>query len=275
MTTNLDTILDHLSREPTACYDVAEIALLLARDEYTDLDVEGYLSELDGMAHDLRDYLRGNLAVQLHGLCRYLFHELGFHGNINDYYDPLNSYLNVVLERRTGIPISLSALVMAVGTRASMRIQGVGLPGHFIVKASTDTEEILFDPFHGGRRLEREDCECLVQQVTGMPLEITPANLQGLPLGLMVQRMLNNLKAIYLGKGDFRRGVRIIRRLHQLEPDNPLHHRDLGACMVHLRQPGKALDQLETYLGAVPDADDADQVEKLILQAQRELARWN
>jgi regulator of sirC expression with transglutaminase-like and TPR domain len=200
---------------------------------------------------------------------------MGFRGNVQNYYDPGNSYLNVVLERRTGIPISLCAVAMAVGTRAGLTVQGVGLPGHFIAKAIDGERELLFDPFHGGRRLWQRDCENLVRQVTQTSFEATPDNLRPLPLGLMVQRMLNNLKAIYLGESDFSRGARVIARLRQLEPDNPLHHRDLGACFVHLSEPGKAITHLQTYLEGAPAAVDEMDVKKLLQQARREIARWN
>src|SRR5262249_21489791 len=121
---NLDEALTLLSREPAAPLDVAEVALHLARDEYPDLDVEAYLGELDAMAHEARRYLRGELPARVTGLCRYLFHEMGFRGNVQDYYDPKNSYLNLVLERRTGIPISLAAVGMAVGRRGRRGVQG-------------------------------------------------------------------------------------------------------------------------------------------------------
>ena len=158
---------------------------------------------LDGMAHEARAYLRGPLEAQVAGLCRYLFHEMGFRGNEQDYYDPANSYLHLVLDRRKGNPISLSAVAMAVGARAGLELQGVGLPGHFVVKAVGAESELIFDPFHGGRRLHSSDCELLVQQVTGKPFEATPATLTGIPLALMVQRMLVNLKGIYLGRNEF------------------------------------------------------------------------
>src|SRR5262245_16427153 len=131
----IDDALARLAREPAAPLDLAELGLQLARDEYPDLDVEAYLAELDGMAHEARRYVRGDLAARVTGLCRYLFHEMGFHGNTREYYDARNSYLNDVLDRRTGIPISLSAVTMAVGARAGLTIHGVGLPGHFVVKA--------------------------------------------------------------------------------------------------------------------------------------------
>src|SRR5947209_4945898 len=112
---NLDSALTLLSRDPAVPLDLAELALTLARDEYPAVDVEAYLSELDGMAHEARGLLRGTLAARVKGLCRYLCHEMGFRGNQADYYDARNSYLNEVLDRRTGIPLTLAAVAMAVG----------------------------------------------------------------------------------------------------------------------------------------------------------------
>jgi regulator of sirC expression with transglutaminase-like and TPR domain len=271
----LAAALDQLAHDPDAPYDVAELALELARDEHPDLDVEAYLSELEAMAHEARACMRGALEARVTGLCRYLFHELGFRGNTHDYYDPRNSYLNEVLDHRTGIPITLTTVAIAVGARAGLRIVGVGLPGHFVAKAVEGGREVLFDPFHGGRPLTACDCELLVQQVTGRPFEATPANLGGIPLALMVQRMLNNLKGIYLRSQDYGRAARVLERLRQLDSDDPALRRDLGACLVQVGQQGKAIDHLDAYLAAVPGAEDAESVRRLLGQARRLIAQWN
>jgi len=272
---DLDAALELLAREPSAPLDVAELALHLARDEYPDLDVEAHLGELNAMAHEARAYLGGDLRARVTGLCRYLFHEMGFRGNTRDYYDARNSYLNVVLERRTGIPISLSAVAIAVGTRAGLEVVGVGLPGHFVVKAVEDGEDIVFDPFHGGRLLAPTDCEHLVMQVTEQPFQATPEHLRAVPLGVTVQRMLNNLKGVYLRQGDFRRAVRVMERLRQLDPEDPLQRRDLGASLLQVGQPGKAIDHLTAYLSAAPAAADAETVQQLLQQARKAVAGWN
>jgi regulator of sirC expression with transglutaminase-like and TPR domain len=272
---NLDAALDVLARQPDAPLDLAELALKLDRDEYPHLDVEAYLGEVAAMAHEARRYLRGDLSAQVSGLCRYLFHDRGFHGNTNDYYDPQNSYLHQVVERHTGIPISLSALVMAVAARVGLPVFGVGLPGHFIVKAVAGDEEILFDPFHGGRRLSLQDCAHLVHQVTGSDYPVTAATLQALPLGRMVQRMLSNLKAIYLRREDHPRVLRVLHRLRQLDPDNPVPHRDLGMTFMRLSYPGRAIDHLEAYLELAPTAGDTDVVRQLLHTARRQVAAWN
>jgi regulator of sirC expression with transglutaminase-like and TPR domain len=269
----LDAVLTQLAHDPAAPFDLAELALHLARDEFTDLDVGAYLSELDGMAHEARAYLRGGLEASVHGLCRYLFHEMGFRGNVQHYYDARNSYLNQVLDRRTGIPITLAAVAMAVGTRAGLAVAGVGLPGHFIAKASAGGQEVLFDPFHGGRPLTAEQCEQLVYQVTGTPFQATRAALEPVPLGLIVQRMLNNLKGVYLHEGDYSRAVRVIARLRQLAPADPLQRRDLGVALLHAGQPGQAIDHLMAYLATTPA--DAEAMRRLLDQARGEVARWN
>jgi regulator of sirC expression with transglutaminase-like and TPR domain len=272
---NLDAALEELARDPNPPLDLAELALCLARDEYPDLDVEAYLAEIDGMAHEARRYLRGSLEAQVTGLCRYLFHEMGFRGNARDYYDARNSYLNQVLDRRTGIPITLSAVVMAVGGRAGLEVQGVGLPGHFIVKAVQGEREALFDPFHGGRRLSMEACANLVYQVTREPYRVTAEDLAAVPLAAMVTRMLNNLKAVYLKGGDFPRAVRVMERLRQLNPADALQRRDLGTSLLHAGQPGKAIDHLNAYIASVPQAADAEIVRQLLGRARRQVAEWN
>ncbi len=272
---NVDHALALLAREPEAPLDLAELALTLARDEYSDLDVEAYLGEIDGLAREARAYLGGNLASRVHGLCRYLFHEMGFRGNTQEYYDPRNSYFNEVLDRRTGIPITLAAVAIAVGNRAGLEVLGVPLPGHFIAKAVADGQEVFFDPFHGGRVLEPDQCEQLVRQVTGMEFEATTRTLQASALGPIVFRMLTNLKAVYLSDGDFPRALRIIRRLLQLSPDDPLQLRDLGATYLQGDQPGRAIDPLTAYLDAWPNANDAAAVRELLKQSKNAVARWN
>lgn len=272
----LDDYLTLLCRQPQAEVDVAEVALLLARDEYPDLDVEAALAEVGAMAHEARAYVRGSLEERARGLCRYLFHEMGFHGNTKNYYDPANSYLNLVLERRTGIPISLSALAMAIGRRAGLEMHGVGLPGHFIVKAVGTEEEVLVDPFHGGRVLTGIDCENLVRQVTGMPFEATPPNLGAIPLGWMFLRMLGNLKGIYLAGEDYLRSIRVMGRMLQLRPEDASLHRDLGVTWMKLNQPGKAIDPLNQYLEQVGDqAADGELIRRLLLEAKGLISRWN
>lgn len=272
---NLDYTLTLLACDPATKLDVAEIALCLAREEYTDVDVDGYLGELAAMAHDVRPRLRGGLPARVKALSRFLFHEMGFRGNTQAYYDPRNSYFNQVLDRRTGIPLTLSLVALSVGVRAGLTVEGVPLPGHFIARAVEGDEVVLFDPFHGGRLLTPPQCSKLVEQVTGEPFEATADALGPAPTVLMLVRLLTNLKAIYLRDADFTRSLRIIKRLMQLLPNDPYQVRDLGAAMLHAGQPGKAVLHLERFLKLVPDAEDNDAVQHLLRKARAEVARWN
>ena len=275
MTHALDAALETLARDPAAPLDLAQIALLLARDEFPNLDVEAHINELNAMAHEVQPYLRGHLAHQVQGLCRYLFHEMGYRGNTRDYYDPRNSYLNVVMERRLGIPITLAAITMAVGQRAGLTIAGVGLPGHFIVKAIDPRQEILIDPFHGGRVLSTSDCENLIQQATGGKIDVSALALDVAPVGTIVVRMLNNLRAIYFKKQDWTRSIRVLDRLRQLQPQDAGLKRDLGICYVRVGQPGRAIDLLRRYVDDAQDADDVENVKTILDGAVKAVAEWN
>jgi regulator of sirC expression with transglutaminase-like and TPR domain len=272
---DLSAALARLSRDPHADFDVAELALELAKDEYSHLDVDGYLGELAALAHEARSYINGNLEKRVSGLCRLLFHELGFRGNRAHYYDPRNSHLNEVLDRRTGIPITLSMVAMAIGARAGLRIVGVNLPGHFIAKAVEPGREVLFDPFDEGRLLAPGDCVQLVERTTGKPFRATPQRLAPTPLSQILVRMLNNLKAIYLGQEDFVRAIRVIDRLRQLSPNEAVHIRDLGLVFLRSGRPAKAIDHLSTYLGLATSAEDRQTIARLLEEAQRTVAQWN
>jgi regulator of sirC expression with transglutaminase-like and TPR domain len=272
---DLDATLERLARDHASPVDAADLALHLARDEYPDLDIPSYLARINRLAADLRPRLAGSLADRVDELATFLFAEHGYRGNADDYYDARNSYLNDVLDRKLGIPITLSILAAAVGTRAGLNVVGVGLPGHFVAKATLAGEDLLFDPFHGGRPLTPREAESLVRQVTGDPFDLTPDSFAATPPGLIAVRMLNNLKGIYLKDGDFPRAARVIPRLCVLAPNDPLQRRDLGVTLAQAGRAGKAIDPLEAYLAAVPDAPDREAVEAFLKQARDEIARWN
>jgi regulator of sirC expression with transglutaminase-like and TPR domain len=271
----LDEMLVHLSRDPEADYDLAEVSLLLAKDEYPHLDVGGYLDHLRNLARDARAHVGGDTVEQVQGLCRYLFHEIGLHGNTKNYYDPRNSYLSDVLDRLKGIPITLSAVMIAVGRRLGLPLAGLGLPGHFAVQCVGTSPLVIVDPFHGGRLLTIEQCRALVARVTGMELPISPHDLLPMPPALILRRMLNNLRVIYLKKKDWRRAGRVLGRMHQLDPTDVQIRRDLGICFIHEKQPGKAIDHLESYLSAAKEAEDIIDVTNLFHAARRDVGRWN
>lgn len=271
----LDSLLEQLARDPSADVDLAAVALHLAADEYPDLDVSAYLDRLTDLADRARSHLGGGLEECVKGLCRFLFDEEGFAGNTDHYYDPRNSYLNEVMDRRIGIPITLSVLAMAVGRQVELNIVGVGLPGHFIAKAVRDGEEVLFDPFHGGDILTPDGCEELVTAVTGRQFPMTPELLAATPPGLIVVRLLNNLWSIYVQQEDFARVARVLGRLRQLSPHDETLRRDLGAALLRSGKPGPAIDHLKAYLETSPYAVDADEVRALLGRALADVARWN
>ncbi|OWK35995.1 SirB1 family protein [Fimbriiglobus ruber] len=272
---DLDATLARLAADPDAPVDLAEVALHLAQDEYPDLDIPTYLARLDAFADAIPIPTAGPLAVRVTELCHYLFEEEGFVGNAEDYYDARNSYLNDVLDRKLGIPITLSLLAMTVGERCGLTIVGVGLPGHFVAKAVDGGDEVLFDPFNGGQLLDREACSALVEAVTGRPFSATDAALAATPPGAVVHRMLNNLKGTYLRAPDYARAARVTARLVQLAPGDPTQRRDLGVTLVHAGQHGRAIDHLRAYLDAVPAADDTQVVEEFLKEASHQVARWN
>jgi regulator of sirC expression with transglutaminase-like and TPR domain len=273
---DLDRTLAALAADPDHPVDLAEVALHLAADEYPDLDIPAYLARLDALADALRPRLLGRLAADVVELTHFLFREHGFAGNGDDYYDPRNSYLCDVLDRKLGIPIALSVVAVAVGTRAGLAVAGVGLPGHFIAKVTdADGSEVLFDPFNGGQFLDPPACEALVTAVTGQPFTLTPGATAAAPAGAVVARMLTNLKAIYLRAGDFAKGARVIERLVAVAPGDPVQRRDLGVSLIHAGKPGRAIDHLQAYLDRAPGADDADTVREFLNAAVRDVARWN
>jgi regulator of sirC expression with transglutaminase-like and TPR domain len=272
---DLDASLDRLADDPSAPLDAAELALHLARDEYADLDVAAYLARLDELAQQARPHLTGDLEQRVSGLSQFLFDELRFRGNVQNYYDPDNSYLNCVLDRRLGLPITLSVLTMAVANRVGLSVHGIGLPGHFVVKAVDGEQEVIFDPFHGGQALSTCDCELLVQQVTGQPFEATQLTLAAIPTGLLIRRLLTNLKGVYLKKKDYVRAARTIDRIRKLAPDDAGERRDLGMCLLHTGQAGRAIDLLSGYLTVTPKCSDAAKVQRLLKRAKVEVARWN
>jgi regulator of sirC expression with transglutaminase-like and TPR domain len=271
----LDALLHQFAEDPAADVDVAEIALWLAPDEYPNLDVAAYLARLDDLAERLRPELVNELVVNLASLSHFLFDEEGFAGNVADYYDPRNSYFNDVLDRKLGIPITLSVLAMSVGRRVGLEIVGVALPGHFLAKGVQDRMELLFDPFHGGRILAPEECERLIESVTGRPFTLTPELLAATPPGFIVQRMLNNLRSIYAEREDFDRTVRVLNRQRQLAPGDVSLRRDIGITLMRGEKPGPAIDHLKAYLESAPYAEDAADVRQALGRALAEVARWN
>jgi regulator of sirC expression with transglutaminase-like and TPR domain len=244
--------------------DLAEAALLIAAEEYPDLRPIVYLNQLDRMATQLKQRIRGEVepgrVVERSNL--YFFEEEHFKGNREEYYDPRNSFLNEVLDRRVGIPITLSVVYLAVGERAGLPVRGVGMPGHFLVKYAPAVGEVFIDPFNG-RTLTRQDCARMLQDMYGGSVEMRPALLEPSSKRQILARILNNLKSLYLSRGDLARALAASDRIMLADPHLTSEWRDRGLILFQLRHDSEALKDFSRYLALRPEPEDAPRVRQL------------
>ena len=210
----------HVAARPDDELDLAPAALLIAEAEYPGLDVAHYVSMLDAMADTTRLHSDDSPEGLFRSLNRHLFGELGFRGNEEDYYDPRNSFLNEVIDRRVGIPITLSLVYMEVGRRAGLEVEGIAFPGHFLVRLRAGGETLLLDPYHRGSRLDREELEERLLGAFGEPTELSSSHLQLASKRQILSRMLNNLRSIYRRNEDQSRELDVLERLAVLNPDD-------------------------------------------------------
>jgi len=260
-------------RLPDEQLELAEAALLIAEEEYPALDRLKYLEVLDELADAVRAKMGDETDpyARVNVLSEYLFDEEKFSGNERDFYDPRNSFLNEVLERRLGIPITLSLVYMEVGGRLGMEIAGVGMPAHFLVKYLGGREEIVVDPFRRGIIMSADDCKELLRRVTGDLIPVSTGDLPVLGKKEMLNRMLNNLKGIYLARKDYPRALAAVERMLLVNPKQPEEVRDRGLIKYRLGELTEAIFDLETYLNANPEAPDADAMERQAQEMRREL----
>jgi regulator of sirC expression with transglutaminase-like and TPR domain len=183
-----------LLARPDATIPLDEVALVIAAHARPDLDIDAELRELDALAAQVRD-------PTLTGVLRLLFRDLGFDGNREAYYDPRNSFLDEVVRRRTGIPITLAVVTMEVARRVSVPLWGVGMPGHFLLRDKVDPD-VFVDPFHHGRTLDPTSCAKVFRQIHGPTARFDPAFLAPVDRASIVARMLSNLRGIYAQRGD-------------------------------------------------------------------------
>ncbi|HVQ29085.1 MAG TPA: transglutaminase-like domain-containing protein [Vicinamibacteria bacterium] len=246
---------------PDEDIDLAEAALLIACEEYPSLEPDLYLARLDAMGEALAARLPESAeALEVASTLReYLFRQEGFHGNSDKYYDPRNSFLNEVLDRRTGIPISLSAVYIEVARRAGVPVFGVGLPGHFVVKLQGADREVLVDPFHGGAVLTPEDCQARLNRIFEGRVKMEPRMLAAVTPRQILDRMLRNLKALYVKEADHPRTLGVLELLLRLDPEGLEDLRDRGLVYAALDCYAYAARDLEAYLagaGRTPKTDE-------------------
>ncbi len=255
--------------------DLGKAALTIATSDYPDLDINAYLSRIDALATAVAARLGAEADVyrSIAALNFVLFQEQAFRGNREHYFDPRNSFLNEVLDRKTGIPISLSILYIEVAHRIGLSLQGVGFPGHFLVKYPADNEEIVVDPFNRGEILSQQNLETMLYRLYGGKIVYEPHLLEAISKKQILKRMLNNLKIIYLRQNDFIKGLSIVERLMVLDPVSGEDIRDRGLIYLQLECFKQALEDLESYLRLAPHAEDAPAIRQQVTVLIRQVAQ--
>lgn len=267
----------HLVRRPDASIDLAEASLLIAKEEYPELDIASYLARLDRLADDVRGLASAGSDPHrlIAGLSEYLFQRLGFRGNAEDYYDPKNSFLNDVLDRRLGIPITLSTVYLEVGRRLGLSFRGVGMPGHFLVKYLGRGEEIVIDPFGGGAIVSPCDCQRILDRIYDGKIRFEPGMLSTVGTRQILARMLANLKAIYFNNEEYGKALSAVEHLLILHPHEASEIRDRGLLACQLRRYAEAMSDLERYLRLAPEANDSATIREHLCALRKRAAALN
>jgi regulator of sirC expression with transglutaminase-like and TPR domain len=280
--------------------DLAMAALLIARIDYPTLDVRPYLTQLDALGREASQRL-GTVSPKVHAPARvdperhaavlalnhFLFEELRFTGNASRYQDPRNSFLNEVLERRTGIPISLSVIYMEVARRAGLEVEGVNFPGHFLLRCPARSElgysaDLIIDAFHGGAILSEDACRVLLRRSEGDDTMLERHLSGNATKRQILARMLVNLKQLYVQMNSFPQALDVTELLLAIEPTATHELRDRGLIAYHLNDLSSALRDLQTYLALSPgtpqnDADREDHMRIIehVKTLRRRVATFN
>jgi regulator of sirC expression with transglutaminase-like and TPR domain len=255
-----------LAALPDHKVQLAEAALTIARSEYPSLDASLYMERLNELAAKLRGRIE---AIQepeprIHEMNRLLFEEEGFRGNYDDYYDPRNSFLNEVLDRKLGIPITLSIVYIEVGRRAGLSTYGIGFPGHFLAGLLNDKERIVIDPFNGGKILGESDCRKLLRGGTGGSQPFKPSFLEPAWPKQILVRLLRNLKGVYWHRSEELKALKMVEWVLILYPDSVAEVRERGLFYEAIGDPHGAIKDLERYLELSPTAEDEEFVRATI-----------
>ena len=260
--------------------NLAEAALLIAAPEYPGLDIPDCLARLAELAATLKRRLRGDIGPTdtLIALNHYLFDELGFRGNAEDYYDPRNSFLNEVLDRRLGIPITLALVQVEIGRRIGLAMHGVAFPGNFLVKCIVRDGAVVLDPYARGASLGLEELQERLKAMRGGALpspDMVRHLLAAAGKKSTLARMLRNLKGIYRERGDLPRALAAAGRIIELEPGAAEEYRDRAGLYLDLECFRAALSDFRSYLMLNPRAEDARVVQGRVAELQQIAARLN
>ncbi|MCI0626781.1 MAG: transglutaminase-like domain-containing protein [Acidobacteria bacterium] len=249
-----------LAELPEEAIEPVEGALLIAQSEYPSLDRSQYRRQLYQMAFEAHEVCTGGTAERLRALSRLFGGRWGFRGNHEDYYDPRNSFLNDVLDRRTGIPITLALVYIEAGRGAGLDLLGVGMPGHFLV-GMAGREDIYVDAFGGGALLTRADCAARMRELH--PEEVfRPEFLAPVSPRQILVRMLNNLLEIYLQTDRFAKALAALEMILCLEQEQAHWLRRRALVHSQLKNYSRAIADLEAYLAQAPDAPDRAELER-------------
>jgi regulator of sirC expression with transglutaminase-like and TPR domain len=258
-------------QQPDEEINLAKTALYIAQEEYPKLDLEEYLNALDTMAQEVKERLptsRYPLRV-IQSLNQYLYDDLGFVGNQSNYYDPCNSFLNEVIDRRAGIPITLALVYLEIAQRIDFPMVGVGMPGHFLIRPDLPDMEIFVDAFNRGEVMFAEDCQERLTQMFQQPVSLKPEYLATVSKRQILARILTNLKYIYLKQQDLERTLAAVERILLLFPTAMLEIRDRGLLFYQLGYRSQAVEDLQNYLSNVPDAEDAAMIMRLLAELNK------
>lgn len=258
--------------------DLLRAALTFARIEYPQLDSAPYVRQVEALARRVAGKIDdpGEPVQCIAALNNVLFDEEMFRGNTADYYDPRNSFINDVLDRRLGIPITLALLYMEVARRAEFQLFGVGMPGHFMLKHyDVDGRSFFIDAFERGSVLSEEDCKRKIESIHAGQIKLRPEFLLIVTRRQMLTRMLNNLRTIYLSRRDFRRAVQVVDLILVIYPRSPEDVKQRAALRYNLHDYKGALSDFEEYVKMAPDASDADEIRHTALGLRRSMAMMN
>jgi regulator of sirC expression with transglutaminase-like and TPR domain len=258
-------LADQLARTE-AEMDLARAALLVAKEEYPQLSVDLYLARLDQVSEEVRDRLANETAplIVLDELLKTLFGRRKFTGNREAYYDPRNFFLNDVLDRGVGIPLTLSIILLEIGWRLELPLEGVNFPGHFLVRYAGDEVRLLIDPFDGGTMRFEDQAQELLDKAYGGMVSMRDVFLRKATKRDMLLRLLTNLKGIYGKIGDDRRALAVVERLLMITPTAPIESRSRGILLARLGRHEEAARQLEAYLRVSPSAEDKRDVLQMV-----------
>jgi regulator of sirC expression with transglutaminase-like and TPR domain len=262
------------AREPVP---LARGALLIAKEEYPELKLETYLDQLAGFAREAEPGVRSAASTveKIQCLSEFLFTRKGFEGNRDQFGDPRNSFLNDVLDRRLGIPISLSVLYIEVGRRLGLNLYGVSFPTHFLVKAVDDRGELIIDPFNDGTILDLDEIRARLMQIYRQPVDVHPEMLRPVGARQILARMLRNLKNIYATGADWPRVLSALDRILMLDPRSLEELLERAVLYERLECFSAALDDFQSFLTQAPEHPATEPAREAVIRLTQQVSRLN